>query len=156
MIRCSSISHHSACSRINYLKLNTNSRIRSIQWNSYLVHNRFINQSNNINSSFFLLQYNRTIGSSKSTNDKASSDIDHISILRKLTTYIWPTTDSSDSTYIKSRVCASLILLIASKSVNIYVPFIFKNLVDQLQTTGFRNTFIYVSQYPIWYLRLHL
>ena len=136
--------------------LNTNSRIRYIRWNSYLVHNRFINQSNNINRCFFLLQYNRSIGSSKSTNDKSTSDIDHISILRKLTTYIWPTTNSSDSMYIKRRVCASLILLVASKSVNIYVPFIFKNLVDQLQTTGFRNTLIYVSQYQIWYLILHL
>jgi ABC transporter ATM len=147
MFRCSIVSHRSGC-RINYLKLNNNSRIRSIRgWNSYLVRNRFFNQPNNINSCSFLLQY-RSIGSSKSTNDQSNSDIDHISILRKLTTYIWPTTNSSDSTYIKSRVCASLILLIASKSVNIYVPFIFKNLVDELQTTGFRNN-LFVSQYPI-------
>ena len=126
--------------RIFYPKLNNKYyRIRAFQvWNSYFVHNRF-NQSNNINNCFLLLQYNRSISTSKSKNDKSSSDIDHISILRKLTKYIWPTTNNSDSIFIKSRVCTSLILLIASKSINIYVPFIFKNLVDQLQTTGFKK-----------------
>lgn len=96
-----------------------------------------LHERSNINKTYYLVQCKRNTGSSKGTNnEKTSSDIDHISVLRKLTTYIWPATNGSDNLFIKSRVCASLALLVASKSINIYVPFIFKNLVDQLQMSG--------------------
>lgn len=65
-----------------------------------------------------------------------AKEINHISVLLKLTKYIWPKENGPDQQYIKNRVVASLALLVASKTINIYVPFIFKNLVDNFQSIG--------------------
>ena len=63
---------------------------------------------------------------------KAQSDED-FKILKQLSVYLWPEKGSPNEFSIKSRVVASLTLLFASKGINIYVPFIFKDLVEQFQ-----------------------
>lgn len=54
--------------------------------------------------------------------------------LHKIKGYLWPSNDEPDAFFVKSRVVASLGLLAGSKLVNIYVPFIFKDLVDSIGT----------------------
>lgn len=80
----------------------------------------------------FLSSISSNKDNSKISNSN-SSTTEHIAILMKLRKYIWPDNSEISSYYIKSRVIASFSLLIASKSLNIYVPFIFKQLVDHFQ-----------------------
>lgn len=56
-------------------------------------------------------------------------------ILRELGKHLWPSADTKNATELKTRVVASVSLLAASKLINIQVPFLFKNLVDSLDTT---------------------
>lgn len=65
-------------------------------------------------------------------NEKIFNDED-FSILKELNIYLWPPKSDPTSFYVKSRVVAALSLLLGSKLINIYVPFIFKDLVDQFQ-----------------------
>eukprot|EP01033_Poteriospumella_lacustris_P004840 gene4840-3471_t len=52
-------------------------------------------------------------------------------ILKSLATHLWPSSATQpNATSIKTKVVASVSLLFASKLVNIYVPFLFKDLVD--------------------------
>ena len=62
----------------------------------------------------------------------SSNNID-TSILRKLSTYLWPDGSQKSSKQIKARIVCSLGLLISSKLVNIQVPFIFKNIIDHYE-----------------------
>lgn len=56
-------------------------------------------------------------------------------ILKELWRHLWPGKDMNpDATNVKARVVASVSLLFISKLVNIYVPFLFKDLVDHFQT----------------------
>lgn len=55
-------------------------------------------------------------------------------IFKELSVYLWPPNTAPNASMIKTRVIASLALLISSKVMNIYVPFIFKSLVDNFQT----------------------
>jgi hypothetical protein len=74
--------------------------------------------------------------SSLSSNDEKKkskeNDID-ISILKKLSGYLWPSSDKPNASQIKLRIVTSLSLLLASKLVNIQVPFIFKNIIDNFE-----------------------
>lgn len=65
-------------------------------------------------------------------SEKIFSDED-FSILKELNIYLWPPKSDATSFYVKSRVVAALSLLLGSKLINIYVPFIFKDLVDKFQ-----------------------
>jgi ABC-type transport system involved in Fe-S cluster assembly fused permease/ATPase subunit len=58
---------------------------------------------------------------------------DDFSILKQLHVYLWPPKEHPNSMLVKGRVIASLALLFGSKGINIYVPFIFKDLVDKFQ-----------------------
>jgi len=71
--------------------------------------------------------------SDHSKNSNSSTTTENIAVLMNLRKYIWPENSEKASFYIKTRVFASFTLLIASKSMNIYVPFIFKQLVDYFQ-----------------------
>jgi len=55
-----------------------------------------------------------------------------IRIISYLSSYLWPSKDIPNSFYIKSRVIISLSLLLSSKVINVYVPFLFKDLIDSL------------------------
>jgi ATP-binding cassette, subfamily B (MDR/TAP), member 7 len=56
-----------------------------------------------------------------------------VRILRALSAHIWPSKEvCKDHVFVKTRVGLSLGLLVAAKVITIQVPFIFKNLVDQL------------------------
>lgn len=70
----------------------------------------------------------------ENTNLKNNSFIDKndMRILSYLSSYIWPSNHKDNAFNIKSRVLISLTLLFSSKVINIYVPFIFKDLIDQM------------------------
>ena len=53
-------------------------------------------------------------------------------IFQKLGYHLWPSREHPNSNAIKSRVVISLGLLFGSKLVNIQVPFLFKDLIDNL------------------------
>jgi len=74
----------------------------------------------------------KDIAKKTDANVNKISDED-FNILRSLNVYLWPPKDSPNEFFVKSRVVASLSLLFASKGVNIYVPFLFKDLVDGFQ-----------------------
>lgn len=55
-------------------------------------------------------------------------DITQMDMLRAMMSYIWP----KDNDYIRQRVCLSMGLLVGAKTLNVCVPFIFKEAVDNL------------------------
>jgi ATP-binding cassette subfamily B (MDR/TAP) protein 7 len=60
-----------------------------------------------------------------------SRKISNKDIIKELAKHLWPSKESNPAAYqIKSRVLISLGLLFSSKLINIYVPFIFKDLVN--------------------------
>lgn len=67
------------------------------------------------------------INNKNNISSKSQSDF---KILKELGVYLWPPSQSPNSFSIKSRVLTSVGLLFSSKIINIYVPFIFKGLVD--------------------------
>ena len=70
----------------------------------------------------------------KAAADQTSNDI---RILKELSQYLWPDRQKQpNATALKARVVASVSLLIASKIVNIQVPFLFKALVDSFDLTS--------------------
>ncbi len=72
------------------------------------------------------------------TGSKGNKSMD-FRILKELVSHLWPNANTYkqgstvDVNTVKTRVVASVSLLFGSKLVNIYVPFIFKDLVDQFQ-----------------------
>ena len=54
-------------------------------------------------------------------------------ILRELGKHLWPDASHPNSVKLKARVVAAVSLLVASKVINIQVPFLFKALVDSFQ-----------------------
>ncbi|XP_067951408.1 iron-sulfur clusters transporter ABCB7, mitochondrial-like [Watersipora subatra] len=72
-----------------------------------------------------------------SANSNAATDFGkHVQsreILSSMLTYIWP----KDKPWVRRRVLLALSLLVSAKVVNVYVPFIFKQLVDWLNVGGF-------------------
>ena len=59
-----------------------------------------------------------------------SYSADDFKILYSVSKYLWPKNDSS----IKKRVITSLVLLISGKLLNVTVPFMFKHVIDNLDT----------------------
>jgi ATP-binding cassette subfamily B (MDR/TAP) protein 7 len=77
-------------------------------------------------------QRNGFLSMSTATPKEVKSD-DGFSILKELNVYIWPPKDNPNAASTRKRVMISLALLFGSKAINIYVPFIFKDLVDNFQ-----------------------
>lgn len=79
--------------------------------------------------------------SSISSNDDKKATIEtnqdrrdtDVRILRELGKHLWPDPSHPNSFTLKSRVVAAVSLLVASKVINIQVPFLFKALVDSFQ-----------------------
>ena len=66
----------------------------------------------------------------ESSKDRRETDL---RILRELGKHLWPDKSHPNSFALKSRVVAAVSLLVASKVINIQVPFLFKALVDSFQ-----------------------
>ncbi|RYH30295.1 ABC transporter ATP-binding protein/permease [archaeon] len=63
--------------------------------------------------------------------DAAKDRLVHKQILTELASHLWPKKEANPNAWsVKSRVATSLGLLVGSKLVNIYVPFLFKDIVD--------------------------
>jgi ATP-binding cassette, subfamily B (MDR/TAP), member 7 len=71
-------------------------------------------------------------GAALKLEKKTDSD-DDLRILNDLRAYLWPSKGTPNATAVKTSVVASLSLLFLSKGINIYVPFLFKDLVDNFQ-----------------------
>ena len=73
-------------------------------------------------------------GSSSSGRDvKPATTSSDVRILRELSRHLWPDASRPNASMLKVRVVAAVSLLVASKVVNIQVPFIFKALVDSFE-----------------------
>lgn len=59
-------------------------------------------------------------------------DID-VRILQELGKHLWPDSSHPNSVNLKTRVVAAVSLLVASKFINIQVPFLFKTLIDSFE-----------------------
>ena len=66
----------------------------------------------------------------ESSKDRRETDI---RILQELGKHLWPDKSHPNSFALKNRVVAAVSLLVASKVINIQVPFLFKALVDSFQ-----------------------
>ncbi|ESO89111.1 hypothetical protein LOTGIDRAFT_154193 [Lottia gigantea] len=66
------------------------------------------------------------------SSNKASADIKTVEVLKALGTHVWP----KDEKGIKPRVVIALSLLVGGKVLNTCVPFVFKSLVDNLNTVA--------------------
>lgn len=76
----------------------------------------------------------RFSSSSNNPKEQENKEKSDLNLFRGLLHYIWPSNETPDAFYVKSRVVASLGLLFSSKLLNISVPFIFKTLVDGFPT----------------------
>ena len=88
----------------------------------------------------------------KSAAEAKKKSLD-LQILKELSRHLWPSKEiNPKASEVKIRVVASLSLLFASKIVNIYVPFLFKDIVDQFEMlsnlTATPETLLVSS--PIW------
>ena len=85
----------------------------------------------------FTLRGLSTIQTNKTTQtptDQAKRDKIDITILKKLSGYLWPKSDEPNALQTKSRIGGALLLLLGSKVINIQVPFIFKDIIDACGT----------------------
>ena len=85
----------------------------------------------------FTLRELSTIQTNKTTQtptEQAKRDEVDITILKKLSGYLWPKSDEPNALQIKSRIGGALVLLLGSKLINIQVPFIFKDVIDTCGT----------------------
>lgn len=71
-----------------------------------------------------------TKSATESRSDRRDTDI---RILRELGQHLWPDKNHPHSQSLKARVVAAVSLLVASKVINIQVPFLFKALVDSFE-----------------------
>ncbi len=72
-----------------------------------------------------------------STKKPTESYVDSLKILSSLIPHIWPDKRvNKDASSIKSRVVASISLLLGAKLINVQVPFLFKDMVDSFQVTS--------------------
>ena len=69
---------------------------------------------------------------SPAEDKKDRRDID-VRILKELGQHLWPDQSHPNSFNLKSRVVVAVSLLVASKVVNIQVPFLFKALIDSFE-----------------------
>lgn len=75
------------------------------------------------------------LSTSKPVDNKPSSQTkNEFGILKELGKHLWPSPSTPDASSIKRKVAVSLTLLVSSKLINIYVPFIFKDLVDNFMS----------------------
>lgn len=86
----------------------------------------------NINSRNFSSNTSTNTSTSKSTTNSKSTSDTNLQIMRYLWQHIWPSSSKPGSFSTKSRVVASLSLLVGSKIVGLQIPFIFKDLIDGL------------------------
>lgn len=66
----------------------------------------------------------------KSVDERLDTDV---RILQELGKHLWPDASHPNSINLKGRVVAAVSLLVASKIINIQVPFLFKNLIDSFE-----------------------
>ncbi|KAJ3211469.1 Iron-sulfur clusters transporter atm1, mitochondrial [Entophlyctis luteolus] len=66
-------------------------------------------------------------------SDSLASDV---SILRELSSFLWPPSSQKGSTGIKLRVIAAISLLVSGKLLNVCVPVFFKEVVDSLNVAA--------------------
>lgn len=72
----------------------------------------------------------------KDEKDKSCSSSERTEkILKSLGTHLWPASDVPHAREIKTKVLASIGLLLSSKLINIQVPFLFKDIIDTLSVT---------------------
>lgn len=66
--------------------------------------------------------------------EKAKENSMNLEILKELSKHLWPTLEENpNANSIKFRVMSSISLLFTSKLINIYVPFLFKDLVNYFE-----------------------
>jgi ATP-binding cassette, subfamily B (MDR/TAP), member 7 len=64
-------------------------------------------------------------------DNKEEEKLLHRQILKELTAHLWPKKElNPNANNVKARVVTALSLLVGSKVVNIYVPFLFKDIID--------------------------
>lgn len=87
----------------------------------------------------------RSLGTSveQQTNDKKRERFEW-SALKSLAPYLWPTGDTA----IRARVVLALIFLALAKLANVYVPFLYKEMVDLFSTQDLSPTAVLI-QLPI-------
>jgi ATP-binding cassette subfamily B (MDR/TAP) protein 7 len=79
----------------------------------------------------------RAFGDGDEKDDKKKEAIDDWRILKSLGGHLWPSKAvQPDAMELKARVVGSVGLLFGSKLINIQVPFIFKHLVDSLESNS--------------------
>ena len=71
-----------------------------------------------------------------SETKKTDNNEPNITILRDLASYLWPLGWDRAAMQTKTRIGVSLGLLVASKLINIHVPFIFKDIIDAYTTVA--------------------
>lgn len=81
--------------------------------------------------SFYRLFHGLGHGSEANGLTSANNKVGSWSIIKQMTSYVWP----KDKPELKKRVVVALGLLVAAKAVNVSVPFIFKYLIDFLNTS---------------------
>lgn len=59
-----------------------------------------------------------------------STTNDEVSMVRQLAKHLWPIANTAAANSTKLRVASSVALLVASKIINVQVPFLFKDLID--------------------------
>jgi hypothetical protein len=78
-----------------------------------------------------------TLTDTKSKAEKPETKIERretdVRILNELGKHLWPDKNHPDSYVLKTRVLTAVSLLVASKVINIQVPFLFKYLVDSFE-----------------------
>jgi hypothetical protein len=70
----------------------------------------------------------------ESSNSKEKQRKTNRDIIKTLSSHLWPS--GAENAHIRQRVMWSVGFLVASKVVNIQVPFLFKEIVDSLSTTA--------------------
>ena len=73
--------------------------------------------------------------SAKALSEKQKQTARDVRILSELSQHLWPNKSRPNSGALKARVVAAVSLLVASKIINIQVPFLFKMLVDSFEVT---------------------
>ena len=96
------------------------------------------------NRSFFLVARSLSSApdnkkSAQAATEQEKRDKIDVTILKKLTTYLWPKADEPYAFQTKSRIGGALVLLLGSKLINIQVPFIFKHIIDTCSTVEMVN-----------------
>ena len=85
-------------------------------------------------------------GGAGTFGDESPAPASDLRILRELGVYVWP----QDRPDLRGRVVVALGLLLASKGINVQVPYLFKLAVDGLSTGGADVALTATTGLPIW------